>query len=93
MITVEDLEASVEVLLFPKAYDLVSTVLATDVVVKVKGRVKRDDDAVSLSAQELTLPDITDGPTGPGRHLAARRPLHPAGGPAAARRCWPATPG
>jgi DNA polymerase-3 subunit alpha len=65
VITVEDLEASVEVLLFPKAYDLVSTVLATDVVVKVKGRVKRDDDAVSLSAQELTLPDITDAPSGP----------------------------
>jgi DNA polymerase III subunit alpha len=65
VITVEDLEASVEVLLFPKAYDLVSTVLATDVVVKVKGRVKRDDDAVSISAQELTLPDITDAPSGP----------------------------
>ena len=65
VITVEDLEASVEVLLFPKAYDLVSTVLATDVVVKVKGRLKRDDDAVSISAQELTLPDITDGPSGP----------------------------
>jgi DNA polymerase-3 subunit alpha len=65
VITVEDLEASVEVLLFPKAYDLVSTVLATDVVVKVKGRVKRDEDAVSLSAQELTLPDITDAPSGP----------------------------
>ena len=65
VITVEDLEASVEVLLFPKAYDLVSTVLATDVVVKVKGRLKRDDDSVSISAQELTLPDITDGPTGP----------------------------
>ena len=65
VITVEDLEASVEVLLFPKAYDLVSTVLATDVVVKVKGRLKRDDDSVSISAQELTLPDITDGPAGP----------------------------
>jgi len=65
VITVEDLEASVEVLLFPKAYDLVSTVLATDVVVKVKGRLKRDEDSVSISAQELTLPDITDGPSGP----------------------------
>ena len=65
VITVEDLEASVEVLLFPKAYDLVSTVLATDVVVKVKGRIKRDDDAVSISAQELTLPDTSDAPSGP----------------------------
>ncbi|MCW2810614.1 MAG: dnaE [Friedmanniella sp.] len=65
VITVEDLEASVEVLLFPKAYDLVSTVLATDVVVKVKGRIKSDDDSVSINAQELTLPDITDAPSGP----------------------------
>src|SRR4051812_9852992 len=48
VITVEDLEASVEVLLFPKAYELVSTVLATDTVVRVKGRVKSDDDSVSL---------------------------------------------
>ncbi len=65
VITVEDLEASIEVLLFPKAYDLVSTVLATDTIVKVKGRVKADDDAVSINAQELSLPDISDTPTGP----------------------------
>jgi DNA polymerase-3 subunit alpha len=65
VITVEDLEASIEVLLFPKAYDLVSTVLATDVVVRVKGRVKVDDDSVALTAQELTLPDVTEAPSGP----------------------------
>jgi DNA polymerase-3 subunit alpha len=65
VITVEDLEASIEVLLFPKAYDLVSTVLATDVVVRVKGRVKVDEDSVALTGQELTLPDITDAPSGP----------------------------
>ena len=65
VLTVEDLEASVEVLLFPKAYDLVSTVLATDTVVRVKGRVRSDDDAVSVSASELTLPDLADAPTGP----------------------------
>ncbi len=65
IIAVEDLEASIEVLLFPKAYELVSTVLATDTVVRVKGRVKSDDDSVSLNAQELTLPDVTDAPSGP----------------------------
>src|SRR4030095_30308 len=59
-ITVEGLEASIEVLLFPKAYETVSTVLATDTVVKIKGRVKVDDDVVSLNASELSLPDITD---------------------------------
>jgi DNA polymerase-3 subunit alpha len=65
VITVEDLEASVEVLLFPKAYELVSTVLAPDTVVRVKGRVKSDDESVSISGSELTLPDITDKPNGP----------------------------
>jgi DNA polymerase III subunit alpha len=65
VIAVEDLEASVEVLLFPKAYEAVATVLATDVVVKVKGRVKSDDDSVSVNASELSLPDISDAPTGP----------------------------
>ena len=65
VISVEDLEASVEVLLFPKAYDLVSTVLATDVVVRVKGKVRVDDDGVAMIGQELTLPDVSDRPNGP----------------------------
>jgi DNA polymerase-3 subunit alpha len=65
VITVEDLEASVEVLLFPKAYDLVSTVIAEDTVVRVKGRVRDDDDSIALIGQELTLPDVSAGPTGP----------------------------
>ena len=60
VITVEDLEASIEVLLFPRAYETVSTVLATDTVVKIKGRVKVEDDVVSLNASELSLPDVTD---------------------------------
>jgi DNA polymerase-3 subunit alpha len=65
VITVEDLQASIEVLLFPKAYEAVSTVLANDTVVKVKGRVKVDDDAVTLNAVELSLPDLLDAPAGP----------------------------
>ena len=65
VITVEDLEASIDVLLFPKAYEAVSTVLATDTVVKVKGRLKRDDEVVSLNASELTLPDVNSSPSGP----------------------------
>jgi DNA polymerase-3 subunit alpha len=64
-VTVEDLEASIEVLLFPKAYDLVSTVLAEDTVVRVKGRIKVDDESIALTGQELTLPDITGTPSGP----------------------------
>jgi DNA polymerase III subunit alpha len=65
VIAVEDLEASIEVLLFPRAYEMVSTVLATDTVVKIKGKVKVEDDVVSLNASELSLPDITQAPSGP----------------------------
>ena len=85
VITVEDLEASIEVLLFPKAYDLVSTVLATDTVVKVKGRVKSDDDAVSLNAQELTPAGHHRCAERAGGHLVAGGALHAAGGAAAPR--------
>ena len=59
IVTVEDLEASVEVLLFPKVYQLVSTAIATDTVVKIRGQVKSRDDSVSVFAQEVTVPDVT----------------------------------
>jgi DNA polymerase III subunit alpha len=44
---------------------MVSTVLATDTVVKIKGKVKVEDEVVSLNASELSLPDITQGASGP----------------------------
>ncbi len=67
VITVEDLEASAEVLMFPKAYDLASTVLSEDTVVRVKGRLKHDTDdgSLSLICSELTVPDIRTGPDMP----------------------------
>jgi DNA polymerase-3 subunit alpha len=57
-ITVEDLEASVEVLIFPRTYDLVSDLLATDTVVSVRGKITTKDDAVELHADEINLPDL-----------------------------------
>ncbi|MDN5727068.1 MAG: DNA polymerase III subunit alpha, partial [Propionibacteriales bacterium] len=65
IITVEDLEASIDVLLFPKVYTLVSTQLATDTVVRVRGRMSSKDDTIEMHGQELSLPDVTEGPTGP----------------------------
>ncbi|MGJ3509779.1 DNA polymerase III subunit alpha [Enemella sp. A6] len=64
-IVVEDLEAAVEVTLFPKAYELVSHVLAPDVVVKVRGRVRERDESVEITADAVTLPDVSEGPSGP----------------------------
>ncbi|MEP7160073.1 MAG: DNA polymerase III subunit alpha [Dermatophilaceae bacterium] len=65
IVTVEDLEGAVECLFFPKTYLTVSTMLATDVVCSIRGRVNRRDDSTSLYAQDLTLPDLTEGPRGP----------------------------
>jgi DNA polymerase III subunit alpha len=63
--TVEDLESSVEVLLFPKVYASVASALASDTVVRIKGRVRTKDDAVELTGQEVTFPDVSEGPSGP----------------------------
>ncbi len=63
--TVEDLEGAIECLFFPSAYATVAPLLRTDVVCVVRGRVSSRDDSVSVFAQELTLPDIKEGPRGP----------------------------
>ena len=41
MVTLEDLEGAIDVLLFPSAYQLASTLLAEDAIVTVKGRLSR----------------------------------------------------
>ena len=56
---IEDLGGSIEALFFPSTYQTVSTMLAPDTVVTVRGKLTRRDGAVSLYAQELTLPDIS----------------------------------
>jgi len=63
--TVEDLDGAIECLFFPSAYLNFSTVLGTDVVCVVKGKINARDDSVSIYAQDLTLPDIKEGPRGP----------------------------
>ncbi|MBC7561200.1 MAG: DNA polymerase III subunit alpha [Dermatophilaceae bacterium] len=63
--TVEDLDGAIECLFFPSAYLTVSTMLSHDVVCVVRGRLNRRDETPTIFAQELTLPDIKDGPRGP----------------------------
>ncbi|MCY1157174.1 MAG: dnaE [Citricoccus sp.] len=63
---VEDLGASMEVMFFGQAYAPIATMLAEDLVVAIKGRVqRRDDGSITLSAQELTIPDLSGGHSGP----------------------------
>ena len=64
-ITLEDLDGAIEVLLFPSAYQLASTMLVEDQIVRIKGQLSRDKDQPELRAQEVTAPDLSDGPSGP----------------------------
>lgn len=63
--TLEDLAGAIECLFFPSSYLAVGPMLQQDTVAVVRGKLNRRDDAVSIYAQELTLPDISDGPRGP----------------------------
>ncbi|MDN5789586.1 MAG: DNA polymerase III subunit alpha [Micrococcales bacterium] len=63
--TVEDLDGAIECLFFPSSFMTYSTMLAQDIVCAVKGRVSARDDSISIFAQELTIPDIREGPRGP----------------------------
>ena len=65
MVTLEDLEGAIDVLLFPSAYQLAANVLTPDAIVTVKGRLSRQKDQPELHGQEVTLPDLNDGPAGP----------------------------
>ena len=63
--TIEDLEGAIECLFFPKTYLTVQTMLTQDIVAVVRGRVNARDDSVSIYAEDLTIPELTDGPRGP----------------------------
>ena len=68
IITLEDLEGSVEVMVFPQMYTQVSTSLVEDSVVIVRARVDRgDDEALRVIAMEVTVPDLTEAASGPVR--------------------------
>ncbi|MFL6024851.1 MAG: DNA polymerase III subunit alpha, partial [Marmoricola sp.] len=65
MVTVEDLDGAIDVLLFPSAYQLAATSLMADAIVTVKGRLSRQKEQPELHGQEVSIPDISDGPSGP----------------------------
>jgi DNA polymerase III subunit alpha len=79
IITVEDLEGSVDVMVFPQTYQSVSTLLVEDSVILVRGRADRsDDDGLRVVALEITAPDITEAVSGPIRlTIAANRCIPP----------------
>ncbi len=65
ILTVEDLDNSIEVMVFNKAYMPVAMSLGTDVIVRIKGRLRERDESVELTASDVSFPDVSAGPTGP----------------------------
>ena len=55
----EDLAAGIEVLFFPRCYQVVGVDVAEDAIVLVKARVSKRDDRISLIVNDLAVPDLT----------------------------------
>ncbi len=58
IVTVEDLESSVDVMLYNRVYSALVTQLSTDRVVKVTGKIRERDEARELVALQVTFPDM-----------------------------------
>ena len=65
MVTLEDLDGAIDVLLFPSSYQLASTLLVEDAILTVKGRLSRDKDQPEIHGQEVSAPDLAGGASGP----------------------------
>jgi len=65
VVTVEDLEGSLEVLFFANTYNQYSMSLVEDRIVTVRGRVDRREDSLRFTALEMLMPDVSTGPVGP----------------------------
>ncbi|MDR0482903.1 MAG: DNA polymerase III subunit alpha [Cellulomonadaceae bacterium] len=65
IVTLEDLSGPIEVGFFGDTYLAYETVLAPDAVVAIKGKTQRRDEAVTLRAVEVSLPDTSGGTDSP----------------------------
>jgi DNA polymerase-3 subunit alpha len=65
IVTVEDLEGSLEVLFFAKTYTQYALTLVEDRIVTIRGRVDHRDEQVRFSAVEMGSLDVSSDPVGP----------------------------
>jgi DNA polymerase-3 subunit alpha len=65
IVTLEDLDGGIEVMMWPSVYQLASTYLVEDAIITVRGFLSREKETPTVKAQEVTVPDLSDGPTGP----------------------------
>ena len=65
IVTVEDLEGAVDVMVYSKAYETHAMNLVEDRVVVIRGRVDKREEQPRLTILDLSLLDISAAPTGP----------------------------
>jgi DNA polymerase-3 subunit alpha len=65
IVTLEDLDASIEVLFFAKSYSVLHEALVADTAVAVKGRVNWREDKMSVFGSEVIPLDISDAEHNP----------------------------
>ncbi|MPZ60673.1 MAG: DNA polymerase III subunit alpha [Propionibacteriales bacterium] len=65
VVTLEDLEGAIDVMLFPSTYQQATAALVPDAIVLIKGRLKRTDDVPELIASEVSVPRLSEASRGP----------------------------
>ena len=65
VVTIEDLEGSIEALFFSNTYNQYALTLTEDRIVLIRGRVDKREDQVRFTALEMKNADISAAPTGP----------------------------
>ncbi|GAB3657798.1 DNA polymerase III subunit alpha [Nocardioides korecus] len=65
IVTIEDLEGAIDVLLFPSDYQLAAHLLVEDTVVAVQGRLDKSKDQPELRGKVVSTPILEDRSTGP----------------------------
>ncbi len=65
MVQLEDLDGAIDVLLFPSSYQLAGPHLVEDAILTVRGRLSRSKDQPEIHGQEVSVPDLSQGPSGP----------------------------
>ncbi len=65
IVSIEDLGGAVDVLFFANSYQTHAMNLIEDRVVVIRGRIDKREEAPRITALEMTMPDISGGPTGP----------------------------
>jgi DNA polymerase-3 subunit alpha len=65
VVTIEDLEGSIEALFFSNTYNQYALTLTEDRIVLVRGRVDKREDQVRFTALEMKNADVSAAPTGP----------------------------